>query len=953
MRRLRSAMLLLLIPAVHAFADTSAETSVQKFPGRSPARILTEKNGLPHVVARTETDMAFLQGYAHARDRLFQLDSQRRVASGTLAELVGPGAIASDVQFRTLGLRRAGERSLAVASPEARAVLAAYAAGVNAYASANPLPPEYGPLEISRFSPWTEVDSLTFLKFAEFTSIALDDIDRTLRLTTYQAVGARAGFDGTALMFGDLERAEPFDSASPVLDAMEKAPRRGKPLRFQKRDGMDASHLDATTLRLARELLERVRAAPQFDAVVNAQPGDKGSNAWVVSGRFSLSGEPMIASDPHVTLTQPSTFYNMHLKATEAGIDVIGATFVGIPYVAIGNTKHVSWGATAAQIDVTDIYAERVVPDPKSPSGLSTLYKGTLEPVVALPQTFLVNRPGDGIKDNLVKAQELGLPVPPAVLIVPRRNDGPILQFDQASGNALSFQWTGNSGTRGVDAFRGFALAKNVHDFGRAIDFIDAGGQNFVVSDSSGNIAYYLSGEVPLREDLQAGEIAGVPPIFIRNGQGGNEWIRATDNDPTRAIPFQILPKAEMPKIVNPPRGFIATANNDPSGGTLDNDSFNERRPTGGILYFGGTLYAPGIRAGRIGELLEERIKRKGRISMEDMQDIQADTVMNDARFFTPFILRAFDNARKSPNAALAQLAAEPRIAEAVKRLAGWDQSTPTGIREGYDAEDAPGSLRAPTLEEIQHSVAATIYSIWRIKFLRNTLLATAQRFDPDLPLSPLRRHNLGAAKSLLESFDEQQGIGASGINFFDVPGVADAAARRDIVLLRSVGDALDLLSGETYAPVFNRSTSQDDYRWGRLHRLIQEHPLGGPFNLPSAGGAFPSPLGEGLPGVPIDGGLFTVDVASSGSLLDESPSIFLVKLGPGVRYVSRGRAFGGGYESESSIPGGYSGVLGSPLLVNLFEEYLTNKTHSLRMNEGEFLRDVGTVDLFLPAPKR
>ena len=353
----------------------------------------------------------------------------------------------------------------------------------------------------------------------------------------------------------------------------------------------------------------------------------------------------------------------------------------------------------------------------------------------------------------------------------------------------------------------------------KALQNFDFGSQNFAYADVDGNIAYYTSGELPLREDLEAGAVVGLPPMFVRNGEGGNEWLKATSRDDTRSLPFEVLPWAEMPRIVNPPRGFIVNSNNDVTGTSLDNDPFNERRPNGGILYF-SSGYSPGARASRITELLAERIAKRGRLTTQDLREIQADTVMRDARYFTPAITTAFANARKGgAHPALAQLAADPRIAEAVARLAAWDQSTPTGIRQGFDASDSPRKLREPDAQEIRHSVAATIYSVWRNQFLADTVDATLRRngvatFNP-VGRAFGRREILSAARNLLDNFDERRGVGASGVNFFEVPGIDDAATRRDFVLLNSVGKALDKLAGDAYATAFKRSTNQDDYRWG------------------------------------------------------------------------------------------------------------------------------------------
>ena len=132
------------------------------------ARVTRDAFGVAHVRAENDHDLYFLAGYVHAQDRLFQMDVNRRLGNGTLAELLGEGALTTDVQLRTIGLRRAAERSLAAISPRTRAVLEAYAEGVNACVAAHPLPPEYGGLELTHFEPWTALDSVTVAKLIAF-----------------------------------------------------------------------------------------------------------------------------------------------------------------------------------------------------------------------------------------------------------------------------------------------------------------------------------------------------------------------------------------------------------------------------------------------------------------------------------------------------------------------------------------------------------------------------------------------------------------------------------------------------------------------------------------------------------------------------------------------------------------------------------------------------------------
>ncbi len=191
-----------------------------RLPGlHAPASVIRDVDGIAHIVAADQHDLFFLQGWVHATDRMFQMDVTRRQASGTLAELLGAGALPSDAEARTIGLRRAAERGLPVQSAEGRAALEAYAAGVNAWIGSNAAPAQYAALQLTRIAPWTPVDSLVIGKAIAF-NLSFDlDIDLTVTAQTYQAVGAQAGFDGAAAFAEDLFRSQPFSDASTVPDA--------------------------------------------------------------------------------------------------------------------------------------------------------------------------------------------------------------------------------------------------------------------------------------------------------------------------------------------------------------------------------------------------------------------------------------------------------------------------------------------------------------------------------------------------------------------------------------------------------------------------------------------------------------------------------------------------------------------------------------------------------------
>ena len=193
-------------------------------------------------------------------------------------------------------------------------------------------------------------------------------------------------------------RFAPFDTAATIPDAMQRPVKRRD---ARATTPLDSSYLEEATFKLARDYLDKLRAAPFAEGAMRTGDGDRGSNQFVVSGRFSVTGQPLIANDPHLAFTAPSILYNVHLDAPLAGIEAVGATLPGVPYIVLGNNERVSWALTTNPLDITDVYQERIVSDSASPSGLSTVYQGTREHVIALPQTFRANAVGDGINDNL------------------------------------------------------------------------------------------------------------------------------------------------------------------------------------------------------------------------------------------------------------------------------------------------------------------------------------------------------------------------------------------------------------------------------------------------------------------------------------------------------------------------------------------------------------------------
>ena len=898
-RKLRRGLVVAVFAALVALPSGSLATGSRALAGLDePVKVVRDAYGVPHVYATSDHDAYFMVGWLHAQDRLFQMDATRRQASGTLAELLGSGALGSDVQLRTLGLRRAAVLSLAALSPAAVSALNAYAAGVNGYVAAHPLPREYGALELTAFAPWSALDSVAITKLLAFgLSFDLGDIANTQKLVAYSTVlGPLAG---GALFTQDVMRSEPFAHA-PSIDPGETS----GGVKLHGWPDWSSASISSSTLAEAADVLKKAEAAGIATSTI-----DMGSNVWVVSGSKSASGRAMVASDPHLALPSPPQFYEVGVDISGLdGTSLYGVTFPGTPAIVHGMNEHIAWGSTVNPTDVTDVYQEQVVPDATSPSGLSTKYLGSNEHILPIPEVFRSNTLGNGVPNDATTSNGV-------TLVVPRH--GPLIAAN------LSVQFTGFYATREIDYFLELSRAKSISDAKRALRYFDFGAQNWMFADDSGNIAYYTDREVPLREDLQAAAVNGLPPYFIRNGTGGNEWIPQVSRPESQAIPYAILPDAELDQLVNPARGWISNANQDPTGQTFDNDPLNELRPGGGIRYI-SPGHADGNRNVRIRARIGEALVDDGKVSFEEMQAIQSDVKLNDAAVLVPSIVGALW-AAQTPDAPapLAALGADTKVQEAVARLAAWDFSTPTGIPEGYDWTDVNGVRAAPTQAEIDASVAATVYSLWRGQ-------ALAAIVD-----GPLVARGLGSflpsgdqAMTALRRLLADPNGGASGI-------FVSNAVQRDTLVLSSLRSALTLAASATFAPAFGGSTNLADYRWGKLHRITFSHLLGPAFTLPA------------MTNVATDGGFDVVD-ASSHSPRAATPGAFRFGSGPNRRFVAE--ADRSHPRAVQVIPGGESGNPFGPFFANQLGLWLTDDYHEATVQQGEVERAAVSREEFVPA---
>ena len=508
-------------------------------------------------------------------------------------------------------------------------------------------------------------------------------------------------------------------------------------------------NLSESELGMLQEIKANWESTQVIRSLKNDGNFDKGSNVWVIAGELTDRGSPLIANDPHLSLDYPSTFYPAHIAA-ETGLNVAGVGFPGAPVTAQGCNEDLCWGSTVHPVDETDFFFETFKTNTFGVP-THTIYQGQEEPIVWVFQTYNANVIGDGVMNN-TERQEVGYTEGGLTYLVPRRNFGPILSVDVANSQAVSMQYTGFGPTKEIEAFFDMARAGNIDEFKTALTKFDVGSQNFGVVDRDGNIGYFTGAEVPIREDLQTMmQPDGTPPMFIRDGTGTqmNEWMSMGTPDMNQATPYAVIPFDEMPFSVNPASGYVANANNDPIGVSLDNNVLNQVRPGGGLYYISQGGYSA-YRQGRLDRLIQQDINDGVRLDAQRMKDYQANNQLLDAELIMPHIMTAFSRAGDiGAWPGLAQLLGDARLVEAIGYFERWDFSTPTGLAEGYDPFENPFFLSPPTDAEVDNSIAASIYAVWRAKIINNTIDTTLHGIDAAIGQNVMTANRPGSRFSI------------------------------------------------------------------------------------------------------------------------------------------------------------------------------------------------------------
>ncbi len=407
----------------------------------SPVEIVRDRHAIPHISGESFLDVIFAQGYAHAQDRLWQMEFQRRVGAGRLAEIAGRDALPTDRFMRMLGFYRLAEASIAHLSDESLAWLNAYADGVNAFLDerSGPLPPEFILLRHDEIEPWKPADSVVWIKM-----MALD-LSRNWR---NELLRARLANQLTREQVADLWPDYPSDA--PV------------------------------TLAELTASLDLDRLAAMLPA---APPPGIGSNAWAVSGSRSMSGAPLLANDPHLGYRAPGTWYLAHLKAPE--LELIGAGLPGVPGIVLGHNGDVAWGMTNTGPDSQDLFIEKIDPADSdrylTPEGSAPFDVRT--EVIKVKDADDVRMTVRGTRHGPVISDLLG-------------NTGGLTDDD----HVLALAWTAfiEDDTSIETLFR-LTQARDWKSFEEAIKGHNTPQQNLFYADRAGHIGMVAPGRVPVR----------------------------------------------------------------------------------------------------------------------------------------------------------------------------------------------------------------------------------------------------------------------------------------------------------------------------------------------------------------------------------------------------------------------------------------------------------------------
>jgi penicillin amidase len=579
-----------------------AETGNFKVKGISKTvNIFKDDFGVSHISAENEADMYFTMGYMHAQDRLWQMDISRRVAEGKLSEIFGQDALEYDKLFRTIGINRIVKQLYTQISPKSKEILQQYANGVNYFMGTHSqkLPLEFDILNYKPYE-WKPEHSLMIvrlmgweLNISWYTDFLFGEIVKKFGYEKAKEFFPNYPED-KPFIIGEREKViEPADTIKKVVPKIIPADK-NKPKKKTADALIEEGYKNLTDL--GNDFYKITLDVKTFLGIEGTHIG---SNSWVVGGKKTESKKPILANDPHLSLSTPAKWYEIHLYNKQNNSNVSGFSLPGCPLIVIGHNDVISWGVTNLMNDDSDFY----ILNRDSSDSKKYVYNNTSLPMDSINESIKIKDINDEYELTVFETK-LG----PVISNLSSAGFSSKLKFTSPANQIVTFKWTGFEMSDEVQSFYDLNSAKNFDQFKNAFRTYNLPALNFTYADTNGNIGYQAAGKVPLRKNLTDDNMAFYP------SNGEIEW--------TGFIPYN-----ELPNSYNPKEDYIITANN---------------KPEKNYKYYISNLYEPYYRAQRIEDLLNQR----NNFTAEEIKLIQRDVYSLQAKEFCKYLFDAYANVK-------------------------------------------------------------------------------------------------------------------------------------------------------------------------------------------------------------------------------------------------------------------------------------------------------------------
>jgi penicillin amidase len=694
--------------------------------------IIRDSFGVPHIYAKNLSDCVFGQGFAMAQERLWQMESLRRFALGTLSEML-PDLLPVDILSRTLGFARLAQHDVESATEEQRKQVESFCNGINAYLTSTEVYSKPIELTFLGLEPkiWEPIHVAAISRVFCF-QMSRGWLNKIINLAVADTIGTE--------LLADFQHVDDDSSV---------------PLTAPKGD-IEVNQINW------EKIAEQANLLP---------PTDQGSNSWVISGKYTEDGKPILASDPHLNVSCPSIWFQCHLHCDV--VSAAGVAMCATPFIGIGHNEHMAFGVTLAYTDVCDVYIEEFQKQD------STLYK---------------------YKDQWVKCDiveemfHVKGNVMPVVEKIRTTIHGPVISGaikPFAAGNDLkqdseqvtkefaimaTFLQQSNTGLP-ICGFGRVMTSKNWDEFKTACEDIDKLSLNITYADIYGNIGYYMTGNVPIRTK-KAMEQVNYP---ISGVNGDCEWQG-------------YIPKSDRPHCLNPEQGYIISCNH-----RIVGDDYK---------YFLGNSFKHARRAMRADELIKKKLKENGKLTVKDSKDMQLDITDCHPEFVSKFIdvLNGVD---------LVQLLKEQKI------------QNPDQLSVAF-VEQAMKEIRAWNGVCAMNSVGATLHTMFQCNLLKRILEGTLKNSklvemvmgcglnQTLFVVSEYHSHETQLLHNLMKRQDSSSLLAkAGGAQFVVLQAILDA-----------IHQARALIPSITKHPQ-DPAKEYEQYLYGHVHTLSFNHAMG------------------------------------------------------------------------------------------------------------------------------